>query len=231
MKNVTVTDKSSYEFRLLSKYSKARELAEDEVCYCVFPDVSRFLSKDSSHRGYFQASLQRSPYRAQNPQSNHKNKVQYTPSHFFLTKAVIGIRPNVLITAILKPLDLIFPDLKVWLPTFLSVSNPAVLFRLKQEKYTHTLKTGKLSAKTILSLLCDPICLLEYTRLQLVLLLRIFRRLGLILLRKPLQQNHCQSKMTASNSCLKEVCRLESLLNEKENHKSTDTQKGNFQNS
>lgn len=133
---------------------------------------------------------------------------RHKSAHSLSAKAGISIHASVLLTAILKPLDLFCPRLVLHSPVAVKCSPRMAEFLARPEN--NGLKfEGTLSAKTILSFLGDPICLFEYTTIQLRVFLHIHRRLFHLNKYIRLQSRQLRLRQTANTNG-----RTASLLNE-----------------
>lgn len=101
---------------------------------------------------------------------------RHKSAHSLSARAGISIHANVLLRAILKPLDLFCPRLVLHSPVAVKCSPRMAEFFARRENSGLRFE-GTLSTKTLLSFLGDPICLFEYTMIQLRIFLHIHRRL------------------------------------------------------
>lgn len=101
---------------------------------------------------------------------------KHSSTHSLSAKAGTSVHASVLLIAILKPLDLFCPRLVLHSPVAVKCSPRMAEFFARRENSGLRFE-GTLSAKTLLSFLGDPICLFEYTMIQLRIFLHIHRRL------------------------------------------------------
>ena len=151
-----------------------------------------------------QASLPRLPKTRPYPTTPCRHKY----AHFLSARAGISIHASVLLVAILKPLDLFCPRLVLHSPVAVKCSRRMAEFLGRRENSGLRFE-GTLSAKTILSFLGDPICLFEYTMIQLRIFLHIHRRLFHLNKYIRLQSRQLRQRQTANTNG-----RPASLLNE-----------------
>lgn len=97
-------------------------------------------------------------------------------THSLSARVGTCIHASVLLIAILKPLDLFCPRLVLHSPVAVKCSPRMSEFFARRENSGLKFE-GILSAKTLLSFLGNPICLFEYTMIQLRIFLHIHRRL------------------------------------------------------
>lgn len=133
---------------------------------------------------------------------------RHKSAHSLSARVGISIHASVLLIAILKPLDLFCPRLVLHSPVAVKCSRRMVEFLGRRENSGLRFE-GTLSAKTILSFLGDPICLFEYTMIQLRIFLHIHRRLFHLNKYIRLQSRQLRLKRTANTNG-----RTASLLNE-----------------
>ena len=186
----------------MSKYNYKENLRGDSGNNC------RRGSKQSRNRQGCQTH--RESVRAEPPNicPNPTTPCKHRSTHSLSAKAGTCIHANVLLRAILKPLDLFCPRLVLHAPVAVKCSRRMAEFLARRENSGLRFE-GTLSAKTLLSFLGDPICLFEYTLIQLRVFLTIHRRLFHLNKYIRLQSRLNRLKQTANTNG-----RTASLLNE-----------------